>query len=188
MDLTGSVTIRSRMGTIGFWLVCGLAGVLLVWELFTGSLGAALKSLPLVGLLVLVTAMMWFWPRVRIDAAGIVVDNPLRRISVPWAALQEVSSSFGMTLRADGRKVSAWAAPVRSSARAEDRHQAVPTGLNGTHSTLDLDAHDAVRLIEQIRAERGNSTDPDEVRVQWHWARLGALLALLGLGTLVILP
>jgi hypothetical protein len=90
-------------------VVAALTGVVAV--LATGGPRAWPSTLPL--LLVGYVAWLLFWyPKVVVEAAGVRLVNPLRTLLVPWNAVIDVDTKYSMTLVTPTRRYSAWAAPA----------------------------------------------------------------------------
>jgi hypothetical protein len=94
------------------WLTAvGVLGVLVPCGIFAGvCLGAPNASDP-VGAVIITLFAWFFWligwhSAVRMDAAGVVVDNVFGRHAIPWSALEAIEVSGGLTFRLrDGTSV-----------------------------------------------------------------------------------
>lgn len=99
----------------------GVRVLAVVWWVFAGYLvlDLALRGQPtqlvLGAPLVLLSAVVvhaLFWhPAVRVDADGVELVNVLRTVRIPWAQLADTDTRWALTLLADGRRWTAWAAP-----------------------------------------------------------------------------
>ncbi len=78
------------------------------------------------------------WPCVRSNSQRLVVRNPLRTITVPWAALETVRSTLSVEMEAEGRKYQVWAIPVSLRQRKRGNRQAMKatTGETGGFGML----------------------------------------------------
>ncbi|WP_034089905.1 PH domain-containing protein [Streptacidiphilus albus] len=78
------------------------------------------------------------WPCVRTNAQRLVVRNPLRTITVPWAALETVRATLSVEMEAEGRKFQLWAIPVSLRQRKRSNRQAMKatTGETGGFGLL----------------------------------------------------
>lgn len=100
----------------------GFAAVVLAWVV----LGDPARVLTLGPALLLLAALGWlaYWrPRVVLDEQGLTLHNVFRRVSVPWPALVEVHSRYGMRVETTHGDFGAWAVPAptgRSRARGGD--------------------------------------------------------------------
>ncbi|MFI9269153.1 PH domain-containing protein [Kitasatospora sp. NPDC052896] len=63
-------------------------------------------------------------PSVRAGRQRIVVRNPLRTITVPWASVEGVRARYSAELTAEGRTFQLWAVPVSLRARNKANRQA----------------------------------------------------------------
>jgi hypothetical protein len=52
------------------------------------------------------------WPCVRIGPERLVVRNPLRVISVPWASVESIEAGYSVELHAGGATYQIWSIPV----------------------------------------------------------------------------
>jgi len=149
---SGGQTYRPRsryVSTIAAWAV--IAGMTAARGFEDGT-GAVLRALPLalgLGLL----AWLAFWhPRVEVTDDGVVLVNPFRTITVPWAALIHVETQYSLTLVTPAGRYRAWAAP------GPGRHQVVTAGndeLAGM-SRLARDSRGAVAIGDLPSAPSGH--------------------------------
>ena len=183
--------------TLAAVLMAGaLAGAVAV--LATGGLGAWPSVLPLV--LVGYVAWLLFWyPKVVVEAAGVRLVNPLRTLLVPWDAVIHVDTKYSMTLVTPTRRYSAWAAPApgvvaslrdaRQSRREERRdgsgalYKSIrPGDRPGTDSG---NAAAAVRRRLDRLADAGlidvDATQGARASVEFHVPHAAVLLLLLAL-------
>ncbi|REJ07651.1 PH domain-containing protein [Microbacterium bovistercoris] len=165
-------TFRAWGGIVGVALGAALVLFLLGDAVAKGGWGQMLLLAPwplliLWGLYVLTAAST-----LRIDDAGAVVQNMLRRTSFGWRRLREADFRWQLEfLLDDGRRVTAMAGPARSRARrrvgpdGEDRSAAVPNG---------------VRILGEIqdRQDAAGADAEAPIRRTWDWVALGALLVL----------
>lgn len=108
-----TITIRSTIGRVGCMLVT-VAGLLAcVDEGWHHGFLAALRVAGPALLLVAACWGMWGWPRLVVSDDGLLVDNALRRISVPWSALRRPRVHWGLVLDTDAGTVRAAAAPLK---------------------------------------------------------------------------
>jgi len=70
------------------------------------------------------------WPSVRHNPQRLTIRNPLRTITLPWTAVDDVQAGYSVELRAQGRKFQLWAVPVslRQRKRASVRSQRMAAG------------------------------------------------------------
>lgn len=199
---SGDLTYRPRsryVSTIASWAV--IAG-LTAARGFEDGTGAVLRALPLaIGLGLLAWLVFWH-PRVEVSDEGVTMVNPLRTVTVPWAALINVETQYSLTLVTPHGRYRAWAAP------GPGRHQVLTAGndeLTGMPRTA-RDARGAVAIGDLPGAPSGhvagivrrrwehlaeNEQLPigvaDDTPVVTHWNRVAiVLLALALLGVVVV--
>jgi len=71
------------------------------------------------------------WPSVRVGRERLVVRNPLRTITVPWAAVESVDAAYSVELRAGGTKYQVWAVPVSLRQRKRANVRAARAAAGG---------------------------------------------------------
>jgi hypothetical protein len=134
---------RVREARIGAWIVIGIAIALgaaglvgALAELFDGQYDYAGQFSMLLVCGVLMVGVMWRYvlhPSVKLDATGVTVVNPLRRVEIPWSELDEAgpgASGVVMTRHSD-KPVNAWAfAPTRYIEFGAARIQPAITEIN----------------------------------------------------------
>ncbi|GAA1388791.1 hypothetical protein [Luteococcus peritonei] len=180
-----TVVVSSRTGRFGSIALAVLGLLLLLLELVTGGPWAALRALPWLGLVVLVGFLLWGSGRLVL-ADELVLDNPFRRVHLPWWGVDQASARWGLEVRAQGRVWKAWAAPARGGLRTTHGPRAaqatpVPDYRTATPVVLrlDLPAAAAARLVEEQAAARATDARTGETGVQVRWERLVLLLVLL---------
>ncbi|WP_327677608.1 PH domain-containing protein [Kitasatospora sp. NBC_00458] len=136
-------------------------------------------------------------PAVFANEQRLVVRNPLRTITVPWASVDALRAGYSVELLADGRKFQVWAVPVslrqrKRAARVRDRggeHHASRLGMvfgQGTSTVTVQGSTDPNRAwsdqvvgVLQDTAER-NASRPDAagpLKVRWCWWIIAPTLA-----------
>lgn len=92
--------------------------------------------------LAFVAALAWlaYWrPMVQVDEEGVTLQNVLSRVVVPWPAVREVHSRYGLRVETPDRSWNAWAAPS-------------PVGMQRARGT-ETEASIMVRQrLERVRA------------------------------------
>lgn len=137
-------------------------------------------------------------PCVKVDLSGVTLVNVMRTVMVPWPAIIDVETRWGLTLvTAYGRRT-AWAAPspgaahvLRTSPRTEGRNLPASTYHNGSVRPGDLPTSPSGHAALLVRARwedlkrRGVLDEPrlefDRLPTRWHCRSLatgGALMAL----------
>lgn len=172
---------------MGTGLVAAAVVVAVVLQLRRGGLHGMLAGLLPMLLVLAAAVLMWWLPQVRLDERGLVLANPFSSTRIGWGAVESSSARLGFQVRAGGRTHHAWAAPARSSARAEDRRE-VLTGVRLAPGEHDVDAHTLHGVVEdRLEALRASGAPLDDALVRTvHWARI-ALLVLLAAGSAVAL-
>ncbi|MFF2349377.1 PH domain-containing protein [Kitasatospora sp. NPDC058115] len=146
-------------------------------------------------------------PAVRANDRRLVVRNPLRTITAPWAAVDALRAGYSVELLTEGRKYQVWAVPVslrqrKRAARAQDRggrpqHASrlgmvfgqgggTPSGpgVQGSSDPTRAWSDQVVNVLQEM-AER-NASRPDAagpVEVRWCWWIIAPTLA--GLAALI---
>ncbi len=106
-------TYRSAWSRFLAFAAVGLAIAFGVSLLLARDAGTTLRWAPALLLLGIGGWLAYGRPEVRVDDDGVTLQNVLRRIVVPWAALAEVDSRYGLRLETtDGQRWSAWAVPA----------------------------------------------------------------------------
>ncbi|MFE6869045.1 PH domain-containing protein [Kitasatospora sp. NPDC057692] len=191
---------RSVPGVISGVLLLAVAGWLIGDAALNGSGKTPWVSLAAVPVFALPVIAYTLRPAVRANARRLVVRNPLRTITAPWASVDALRAGYSVELLADGRKFQVWAVPVslrqrKRAARAQDRagrpqhvsrlglvfgQGAEPSGP-GVQGSADPNRawSDQVVGILQEMAER-NAPHPDAagpVEVRWCWWIIAPTLA-----------
>ncbi|WP_312179284.1 PH domain-containing protein [Arthrobacter sp.] len=178
----------------------GIAGLLAVVAMVSAVLSTGfsglLASAPL--LLIPAVACWLFWyPCVRVGAAGVALHNPFRTIEVPWAALIHVDTRFALKLVTPSGSYTAWAAPapgVWGTHAGKPEHvrnlPGTTYGAGGSIRPGDLSHTDSGQAARMVRSRweaqvNAGLIDPDQTNaaavrstVNWSW--------LLGLPALAV--
>jgi hypothetical protein len=99
------VVLIATIGLIGVWLTEGF------WS-FVVSFPSGLFITVLV-------ALLYWLPRVEVDEGGVRIINIVRTHYISWGAIELIDTKYTLSLRALGKKYSAWGAP------APGRHSAI---------------------------------------------------------------
>lgn len=151
-------------------LICAAALVSLALR------GGTRDLLRFAGPVLAVAWVAWFgyWrPRVVLDDEGLIMRNVLRTVHVPWSAVREVHSRYGLRVDTADASYNAWAVAAPAG---RDR-------LRGGDTEASLMVR---RRLERLRglglvAEAGPEASPPEPRVAWE------LPALVSAGALALL-
>jgi Bacterial PH domain len=164
-DLGGPRTFRPvfvRVLSVVVWVLLLVFAVLAVLD---GVRLAARALPPLVLLAALAYGLLWR-PCVQVSDDAVTLVNVLRDVRVPFAVLDAVSTRFALTLEAEGRSYTAWAAPApgRTSTMGLARREAAGV------------AHLGVDLEEGLRSSAAPNTDSGGAALlvqhrwqQWRW-------------------
>ncbi len=182
---------RSVPGVISGVLLLAVAAWLIGDAALNGSGKTPWVSLAAVPVFVFPVIAYTLRPAVRADERRLVVRNPLRTITAPWAAVDALRAGYSVELLADGRKFQVWAVPVslrqrKRAARARERGGQQHTsrlgmvfGAGGTPSGAGVQGStdpnrawsDQVVGVLQDMAER-NASRPEAagpIEVRWCW-------------------
>lgn len=155
----GHVEIFKARTNIWFaWLSWVVAAFGIVVTAVTAGPGALPGTAPLVLIAFLGWQLFWM-PCVVVDDGGIRLENPFRRIVVPWAALVHVDTRFALTLVTADKSYTSWAAPAPGiwggrNARPEDL-QGLPATTYGPGKSVrpgDLKTTDSGQAAQLVRA------------------------------------
>lgn len=192
-------TRSSTWWTAAAWVV--LVGYVVARAADDG-LAAAARTLPVVLALGLLAWLVFWYPDVTVDDAGITVVNPFRTTFVPWPALVDVRTQYALTLVTPTGRVRAFAAP------GPGRHQVMTAGADevtalprtafdsrGAVPMGDLAGSPSGRVALEIRRRwealvEGEQlalgvADETPVTQRWNTAALGALVVLVVAAVLV---
>ncbi len=156
--------------------------------------GPAIDALRYAGIPLLVAYagwLLWAGPQLRVDSAGLVAKNPLTTTRIPWHAITEVGSAWGLFVRTQDRKWDIWAAPQRSrfaGRKANGPGVRVPSHADDVIRE-DLGASQAASMIREEwldRQKRESPTTSDGNRPEHNInvLEVGALVVLLGIAAL----
>ncbi|MBP0454877.1 MULTISPECIES: PH domain-containing protein [unclassified Kitasatospora] len=188
---------RSIPGVISGVLLLAVAGWLIGDAALNGTGKTPYVALAAVPVFAFPVIAYTLRPAVLANDRRLVVRNPLRTITAPWASVDALRAGYSVELLADGRKFQVWAVPVslrqrKRANRAQQRgggvehtsrlgmvvgRQPVPEVLGSPDSTRAWS--DQVVAVLQEMAER-NASSPDAagpVTVRWCWWIIAPTLA-----------
>lgn len=151
------------------------------------------------GLALIVAVAVAAWvlflrPSVRLHSDGVVMENVVRDVTVPFAAVEEITHDWALELNDhDGRRHSAWAVPVKRERTPRGRVDdfAETTRRRGSAGASAQGVADEVhRAFARWREQQGADTPPPgTVAVTRRWAPvpLAALAVAAGLFGLAVL-
>lgn len=179
---------RSPGGMVGGVLLLGLGGWLGIDAILRGE--GRTPWLALAGLLFAVPVVIAFTvrPAVYAGADRLLVRNPFRTITLPWASVDTLRASYTSEVLAGGATYQLWAVPVslrqrKRAARQQNRDAASPTSLGrtpGPGATPDRRAQadqtmDDLRELAESNAGRDGAQGEPEVR--WAFEVIAPTLA-----------
>jgi hypothetical protein len=185
------VRLRPPFGLVLTVLVAILAVVALATFVVVGDpLGMLLHGWGVV----LTAYVVWllFWaPAVTIADHAVIIDNPVRRVTVSWAAIERIDTRWSLRLYIRGGSITAWSAPAPSRyamARVSKAElKGLPESTYGPGSSVGLGdlpesesglaAYYVRRRWEQLRDDDA-LTASASVTTQWQWPRIVVLVAL----------
>ncbi|MDD9205938.1 PH domain-containing protein [Georgenia sp. 10Sc9-8] len=135
----------------------------------------------------LLAALGWavFWqPRVELEPQAVTVVNILRSVRVPYAAITEVGTQWGLRLHTVAGHHDAWATPTRALNRRDDSEPGRAVG-----STRTGDAQSVARMIERRRGDAapGHHGAAAAVTAWWNTREVVVLAAAAALSGLTVL-
>lgn len=184
-------TFRSRFGqifSVVTWVVLGAAQAPVVVPFDAVGL---LHSIPLTATFALAVWAAFWRPVLRVGDDGIAIRNVFTDYDIPWGAVQQIDTKWGLTVFTEIGRITAWAAPApgrhSSFSASRDQGQFLPesTYLNGTIRPGDLATSESGaaaahirRIWETRRDEVGVATKRVDVRLIVAFAVLMAATAL----------
>ncbi|MDP9822579.1 PH domain-containing protein [Nocardioides massiliensis] len=106
-------TYRSGWSRFLAFAAIALAVAFAVSLLIAGDARGVLRWTPALLLLAVGGWLAYGRPLVQVDEDGVTLQNVLQRVVVPWPALVEIDSRYGLRLETtDGKRWSAWAVPA----------------------------------------------------------------------------
>jgi len=119
---SGDLTFRPRSRYVSTIASLAVIAGLTAARGFEDGTTAVLRALPLAVFLGLLAWLVFWHPRVDVTDEGVTMVNPLRTITVPWAALINIETQYALTLVTPDGRHRAWAAP------GPGRHAVVTAG------------------------------------------------------------
>ncbi|MDQ6752777.1 MAG: PH domain-containing protein [Actinomycetota bacterium] len=190
----GTEDFRPRTSTMLAFVMWALAGITLVPSLAGGVAG--LPAIPLALAVAFAGYWLFWFPKVRLDDDGVTLVNPVRTVSVPWAALITVDTKFALKLLTPAGAYTAWAAPapgVVGTFRAKPQDVVnLPSSSYGPGGSMrpgDLKHSDSgaaaylIRTRWAIMIEAGlldvDQMESAAVLVRYNWPLIGAAVVAL---------
>lgn len=185
-----SVTLHSRFNrtlAVVVWVLSGLIAV--------GALLGDERLVPLSPAAALLSLFGWagLWrPGVRVDDAGVVIQNVTHRVTIPWTALIHVDTRYALTLHTPSGKFAAWSAPapgligsMRASRNATNRETRAADASLRAGDLLGTESGSPATVVREQWRRRLDSgqvqtgiADDVPVRRQWDTPVLAGLAAL----------
>ncbi|MBV9025552.1 MAG: PH domain-containing protein [Streptomycetaceae bacterium] len=155
---------RSPMGVLGGVLLLGLGGWMAGNAVLQGTgrapwlaLAAAIALAPLV-------IAFTLRPVVYASDARMLVRNPFRTITIPWAHITELRSGYSNEVLTDGAKYQLWSIPVSLRARKKATHR-TSRQLQGYHRASTDQYMEELRQLAERNAVNGGAKD--EIAIRW---------------------
>jgi hypothetical protein len=191
---SGTDEFRPRTSKTLAYIMWALAAIALVSSLASGVAG--LLGIPLALAVAFAGYWLFWFPKVMLDDGGVTLVNPVRTVSVPWAALITVDTKFALKLVTPAGSYTAWAAPAPGvvgtyRAKPNDVRNLPSTsfGPEGSMRPGDLKNSDSGAAAYLIRSrwavlvESGlldvEQTETTAVTIRRNWLHVGAAVVLL---------
>ncbi len=191
---SGTDEFRPRTSKTLAYIMWALAAIALVSSLASGVAG--LLGIPLALAVAFAGYWLFWFPKVMLDDGGVTLVNPVRTVSVPWAALITVDTKFALKLVTPAGSYTAWAAPAPGvvgtyRAKPHDVRNLPSTsfGPEGSMRPGDLKNSDSGAAAYLIRSrwavlvESGlldvEQTETTAVTIRRNWLHVGAAVVLL---------
>ncbi|MEY3909155.1 MAG: hypothetical protein RLZZ90_1062 [Actinomycetota bacterium] len=107
-----------------------LQSVLLAWQITL--MGDEHSGLIAAAAFVAANTAIWLLfvrPKIVFFDEGLTIVNPLTEVTIPWLAVDELDSQLAFSVRAGGKKFSAWAAPAPGRQHSRTLHSSEFKGL-----------------------------------------------------------
>lgn len=137
--------------------------------------GAALRFLPLHLLLLWIAWAVLWHPHVLVDDRRVVMVNIAREHEIPFGAIDEVDTRWGLVVTARGIRYQAWAAPAPGTLhtmrfRPDDlKNLPEASYIQGTVRPGDDPATDSGLAALHIRRALATTTRDANAQVRSHW-------------------
>jgi hypothetical protein len=129
-----------------------LLSILLAWQIT--AMGDELSGFIAASALVAANTAIWLLfvrPKIVFFDEGLTIVNPLTEVTIPWSAVDQVDSQLAFSVRAGGKKFSAWAAPAPGRQHGRTLHSSEFKGLG-------LADGGSMRLSDSPRSDSGVAT------------------------------
>lgn len=193
-DVANPVVFKPRFGKWFAGLTWVLAGIGIALSVVGDGVDGLISAWPLLALAYFGWLLFWY-PSVVIAHDAVTLNNPLRSVDVPWAALIHVDTKFALTLVTVRGSHTAWAAPapgVWGTHRGKPEHvQGLPESSYGPAQSIrpgdlkNTDSGAAAFLVRTHWAELVdggtldvNATETATVVHRIHWISIACAVAL----------
>jgi hypothetical protein len=188
----GEVRLRPRFGLVLTVLVAALAAVALATFVVVGDpIGMLLHGWGVV--LTAFSVWLLFWvPAVTIAEHAVIVDNPMRRVVVPWSSIERIDTRWSLRLYTRTGSITAWSAPAPSRYAmmrvSKNELKGLPESTYGPGSSVglgDLPESESGLAAYYVRRRWEQLRDDDALTgsalptTQWRWGRMVAFAALI---------
>lgn len=129
-----------------------LQSILLVWQIT--AMGDERSGFIAATAFVAANTAIWLLfvrPKIVFFDEGLTIVNPLTEVTIPWSAVDQVNSQLAFSVRASGKKFSAWAAPAPGRQHGRTLHSSEFKGLG-------LADGGSMRLSDSPRSDSGVAT------------------------------
>ncbi|WCD92600.1 PH domain-containing protein [Microbacterium sp. nov. GSS16] len=180
MAPAGAASLRSR-GGVALLVICSIvSAVLLIDAAVRADAVTAALLAPWPLLVLWAVYVLGVASRVRATRDGVLVQNLLRTVFVPWARVQQIRMRWQIEITLDdGSLVTCFGGPAR---RRPQR-----LGPGRTKEDANGRADDAVAALRKAKASAVNVTPVPPVRRGWDFPAIIALLVLIAWAVTAVL-
>lgn len=174
---------RSPMGVLGGVVLLGLGGWLAGDTVAEGTGRAPWIALAVVLTLAPLVIAFTLRPVVYASDVRMLVRNPFRTISIPWARITELRSGYSNEVFTDDATYQLWSIPVSLRARQKATRRAarplrapkgMDTGQAPARPSSDQDMDDLRQLAERNAANEGAK---GEITIRWAYEMIAPAVA-----------
>ena len=108
--MTNVEFFRPKSAIITAYAGYGLLVLALLQPIATSDLGSLARTIPFVALIAMLIFLVIHRPSLEIADEGVVINNPLTRITIGWQDVLEIETHYALTFHTKEKAISAWAA------------------------------------------------------------------------------